>query len=82
MYLIIFAMTSVIVIVLPYITFLDVTALTFANCLIKILIVWASQVVMATATTGFFVKILICRTFIWLTDALARGFVVVVGSIA
>ena len=77
------ALTSAIVIVLPHITFLDVTALTFTSSLIKVLIVRASnQVVMATAATGFCVKILIRGTFIWFTDALASGCIIVIGSIA
>ena len=71
------ALTSVVVIILPVSTLLDILTLALAGCAVEVLIIGASQVVMALAATALLVEVLTGMAIVRLTDTLALVWVIV-----
>ena len=66
-----FAATCAVIVILIWPAFGDHFTFTFARCFIEVLIVWAGLVLGALAATGLGVKVLTSVAIIWSTDTLA-----------
>ena len=74
-------MTSLIIEVLVISALLYMLTLTFAICVVEVLVVWASLIVIAFAATTLFIEVLTRIALVWLADTSTRLRVVVVRMI-
>ena len=75
------ALTSVVVIILPITTLLDILTLALAGGAIEVLVVGAREIVVALATTALLVEVLARVAVEWFTGTPALVWIVVKRSI-